>query len=338
MSSKPTIKIRAGSNFSFGDPEPVLNNNLTDYLGIFTHNGEYYTPPVSLTGLVKCSRANPHHASALYFKRNMATKWFIPSPYLSQKSLSRAAYDYHWAGQCYFRARYNTFGQFLYFEHLPALYIRKLAPKNGQFNRYGMLTSGGKLMPFLNDEVVQLKNYDPTQGIYGTPEYLAGLQSMLLNEDATLFRRRYYKNGAHMGYVFLNTSGEMSEEDEDLLSKEIGSSKGVGNFRSMFLSLPGADADSVKILPVGDISTKDEFERVKNITRNDVLAMHRINPALSGVMPDNDAGYGDIEKIGRVNYENEVVPIQQVFLQLNDYLPAGKMIAFKEPETAIAAE
>lgn len=331
--TKPHIKVRPGSNFSFGDPETVLSTHLTDYLGIFTHNGEYYTPPVSLTGLAKCSRANAHHGSALFFKRNMAARYFIDSKVLSHKNFSNAAYDYPLFGQCYFRKRTNAFGQFLHYEHLPALYMRKMSPKKGLDNdRYCMLLDGGKKLEFEAGEVVHLKEYDTVQNIYGAPQYLGGMQSLLLNEDATLFRRRYYKNGAHMGYVFLNTAVELSEDDETNLSKQIGDSKGVGNFRSMFLSLPGADPESIKIMPVGDISTKDEFERVKNITRNDVLAMHRINPALAAVMPESEAGFGDIEKISKVNYENEVVPIQQVFLQLNEGMPKNKHIAFKPRE------
>ncbi|WP_102794282.1 phage portal protein [Bowmanella denitrificans] len=326
--SKPHVKIRAGNVFSFGDPEPVLSSHLTDYLGIFTHNGEYYTPPVSLSGLAKCSRANAHHGSALYFKRNMAVRWFNPSSVLSAQDLGKAAYDYHLFGQGYLRARKHKLGGFLRYEHLPGMYMRRLSDGT---NRYGLLLEGGKLQKFAEGEVVHLMEYDPVQQIYGSPQYLGGLQSMLLNEDSTLFRRRYYKNGAHMGYIFLNTAAELSDEDEITLKDQITKSKGVGNFRSMFLSLPGADKEAVKIIPVGDISTKDEFERVKNITRNDVLAMHRIPPALAAVMPDNIAGFGDIEKISRVNYDNEVVPIQQVFLQLNEYLPSGSQISFKEP-------
>jgi PBSX family phage portal protein len=325
---KPSVKIRAGSHFSFGDPEAVLSGNLSDYLGIFTHNGEYYTPPLSLTGLAKCSRANAHHGSALYFKTNMTIKWHVNNAFLPTMTLKKAAYDYHLFGQCYLRERRNAFGGALYLEHLPTLYMRKMAPKNGKTNRFCMLIEGGKKIEFDEGEVIHLKNYDPVQQIYGLPEYLGGLQSLLLNEDSTLFRRRYYRNGAHMGYVFLNTSAELSEEDETLLSSQISQSKGVGNFRSMFLSVPGADPDAIKILPVGDISTKDEFEKVKNITRNDVLAMNRIHPALAAVMPDNEGGFGDIEKISRVNYENEVVPIQQVFLQINDYYGGAAKVKF----------
>ena len=124
---------------------------------------------------------------------------------------------------------------------------------------------------------------------------------------------------------------ELDEDDEKALKEQIKSSKGVGNFRSMFLNIPGGKPDSVKIIPVGDISTKDEFERVKNLTRSDVLAMWRINGALAGILPENAGGYGDLDKITRNNYENEVVPVQQKFLQLNEVLHPSRRFSFELP-------
>lgn len=40
-----------------------------------------------------------------------------------------------------------------------------------------------------------------THQIYGLPEYLAALKSAWLNKAATLFRRKYYLNGSHAGFV-----------------------------------------------------------------------------------------------------------------------------------------
>lgn len=70
----------------------------------------------------------------------------------------------------------------------------------------------------------------------------------------------------------------------------------------------------IQIIPVGDIATKDEFKRIKNITRNDVIAAWRMNPALAWCMPENAAGFGDVEKIDRVYMNNKIRPIRQLFL------------------------
>ena len=47
----------------------------------------------------------------------------------------------------------------------------------------------------------QLAETDLTQEIYGVPDWLGALQSGLLNESATIFRRRYFANGSHAGYI-----------------------------------------------------------------------------------------------------------------------------------------
>ena len=56
--------------FKFGDPEPVLSNNIADYLGVFAGSGDYYEPPVSLDGLSKILRANGHHGTIPPFRRD----------------------------------------------------------------------------------------------------------------------------------------------------------------------------------------------------------------------------------------------------------------------------
>lgn len=78
--------------------------------------------------------------------------------------------------------------------------------------------------------------------------------------------------------------------------------------------------EPVQVIPVGDIATKDEFERVKNITKNEILSMHRMYPGLSGVMPENNNGFGDLEKMMHVYYELEAIPLQQAFLEINELI------------------
>ena len=94
-----------------------------------------------------------------------------------------------------------------------------------------------------------------------------------------------------------------------------------------------ADAEkAIKIIPVGDISTKDEFERIKKITLNDMLSMHRGQEALSGQTSGDIPGFGDLDKITRAYYNNEVVPMQKDMLEINKFLPAALHIEFSVPE------
>ncbi|WP_256352212.1 phage portal protein [Pseudomonas gingeri] len=284
-----------------------------------------YTPPVSRTGLARLLRANAHHGTIPRFKRNLLLRDFLPSKGCSAETMGRAALDFMVFGEAYFQRLRNVIGQVLELRHLPAINMR--CKVGGGFV---MLLPNGKELSFHADEVEHVKEYDVEQDIYGVPDYLGGMHALLLNESATLFRRRYYNNGAHAGYVFYTNDPDLSEEDEKQLKSQIAGSKGVGNFRSLFVNIPGGSDKAIQIIPVGDIATKDEFERVKNITRNDVIATWRMNPALAGVMPENTAGFGDIEKIDRVYTNNEIRPVRQLFLQLNENLCSDLAIGWIE--------
>lgn len=241
--------------------------------------------------------------------------------------MGRAALDFMVFGEAYFQRLTNVIGQVLELQHLPALNMRR---KVG--GGFVMLLPGGKQLHFEEGQVEHVMDYDVEQNIYGVPDYLGGMHALLLNESATLFRRRYYNNGAHAGFVFYTNDPNLTEEDEIKLKAQIAGSKGVGNFRSLFVNIPGGGDKAIQIIPVGDIATKDEFERIKNITRNDVIAAWRMNPALAGVMPENAAGFGDIEKIDRVYTNNEIRPISQLFLQVNGRLRGDRRIGWREPK------
>jgi len=317
-------------SFSFGDPEPCLHNRMTDYLGVFADLDGIYSPPISLKGLVELLDVNAQHEPILRFKRNMILKWLKPNPLISRNNFSKASFDYLWSANAYFLKVYNIFGDIIQLRHLPAINMRYTT----QRGVYAQLQSNGSKVYFEPDHVIHIKEYDPKQGIYGRVGYYGGIQSALLNEDATLFRRKYFKNGNHMGFIFSMADPNLRTEDETALQKAIASSKGVGNFKSLFLNnrKPNATADNaVKIIPVGDVSTKDEFERIKRITLNDMLSMHRASEALSGQSSGESPGFGDLDKITASYYNNEVVPLQQEMSQINDHLPKKDWITFIEP-------
>ncbi|CAD5379002.1 hypothetical protein OF001_U40200 [Pseudomonas sp. OF001] len=239
--------------------------------------------------------------------------------------MGRVALDFIVFGEAYLQRLTNVIGQVLELRHLPAINMRRKV--DGGFV---MLLPNGRELEFAADEVEHVMDYDVEQDVYGVPDYLGGMHSLLLNESATLFRRRYFNNGAHAGFIFYTNDPDLSEEDEDNLRLQIESSKGVGNFRSMFVNIPNGTEKAIQLIPVGDVATKDEFEKIKNITRADVIAAWRMNPALAGIMPESVGGFGDIEKIDRVYTNNEIRPIAQLFLQVNDSLRGDRRIGWRD--------
>jgi PBSX family phage portal protein len=156
--------------------------------------------------------------------------------------------------------------------------------------------------------------------VYGLPEWLSALQSALLNESATLFRRRYYQNGSHAGFIMYMTDAAQKEEDVDALRQALKSAKGPGNFRNLFMYAPGGKKDGIQLLPVSEVAAKDEFGSIKNISRDDLLAALRIPPQLMGIVPQNAGGFGSLREVAEVWAVNELEPIQARLAQVNEWV------------------
>ena len=67
--------------------------------------------------------------------------------------------------------------------------------------------------------------------------------------------------------------------------------------------------------------------RVERSAASLVVVASRVNPTLAGYMPENAAGFGDVEKIDRVYMKNEIRPIMQLFLQVNGRLRRDRRVA-----------
>ena len=136
------------------------------------------------------------------------------------------------------------------------------------------------------------------------PQYTAALQSAFLNESATLFRRRYYLNGSHAGFIlYMNDNAD--PQDVDALRQAMKNSKGPGNFRNLFMYAPNGKKDGIQLIPISEVTAKDEFFNMKNVTRDDVLASHRVPPQLLGIVPTNAAA-GSVADADAVFDNNEI--------------------------------
>ena len=127
------------------------------------------------------------------------------------------------------------------------------------------------------------------------------------------------------------------DEDVDKLRKALKESKGPGNFRNVFMYAPNGKKDGIQILPVSEVAAKDEFFNIKGVTRDDVLAAHRVPPQLLGIMPNNTGGFGAVEPAARVFARNELVPLQAQFLAINEWLGV-EVVKFNDYELAIGGE
>lgn len=317
--TKPRVEA-----FAFGDPAPVLDGReVLGYMEAWC-NGKWYEPPVSLEGLARSFRATPHHSSAIYVKRNILVSSFKPHRLLSREAFARYVLDYLVFGNSYLEAPKNRLGKVQPLQPSLAKYMRRGCD---DLDSYFMVQGWKTEHAFAPSSVFHLREPDVHQEIYGVPEYLAALQSAWLNESGTLFRRKYYLNGSHAGYILYLTDALSDEAQVDAIKTALKNSKGPGNFRNLFMYAPGGKKDGLQLMPISEVAAKDEFFNIKNVTRDDVLAAHRVPPQLLGLVPTGTTGFGSVVPAAHVFAINELLPLQARLQQLNDWI-GDEIVAF----------
>lgn len=325
---------KGASIYSFGDPESVIDNrDVWSYFEMY-RTARWYEPPLPAVKLAKSFNMSSHHRSAIALKVNLLAKHFEPNKKFSLIDFERWAIDFLQMGNGYIERRNNIGQGIMQLKHAPAVHTRSGLEDDVFW--WTKRDVGGDFHPFQKGTVHQLMQPDPLQEIYGIPEWLSALQSGLLNENATLFRRRYYKNGAHAGFVFYCNEELADTETVDQLQSRLESAKGVGNFKNLFVNIPGGSKEGIQIIPIADVAAKDEFASIKNITRDDMLAAHRVPPQLIGIIPQNNGGFGDVGKATDTFFANEIEPIQRRMLGINDW--AGSEVLSFKPYVPIGSD
>lgn len=314
---------------SFGDPEPVLDGRGIFEYGYCPHyvwgGGSFYEYPFDIHAVAKLFRATSHHTSALITKRNVLTSLFVPHDKLSRHAFQSLVTNLLVFDNGYLQIVKNRMGDIIRLQSRLARYTRK--GENGDF--YHVDWSYGNPIKFKEGEIVHIFNPDIDQDIYGVPDYLSSVNAILLNESATLFRRKYYKNGAHAGYILYLSDALTTQSDVDALEQAVKESKGAGNFKNLFMYIPSGKPDGVKVIPLAEVAAKDEFMNIKIASRDDQLAGHRVPPQLMGIIPSNVGGFGDSKKAAEVFFYHEIVPLQNLLLDLNRQL-GERIFSFSE--------
>ncbi|AWH45414.1 phage portal protein [Stenotrophomonas sp. ZAC14A_NAIMI4_1] len=330
--ARGTGSAGSATAFSFGEPSPVLESRgLFDYLECW-RNGRYYEPPITLNGLSRTTRSNPFLHSGLIFKRNMLVRTFVPHRLLNRTAFAQLALDYLVFGMAYLERQASYSGGHVQLHPLMAQYLRR-GVEPGSFFQVRAEKAEHEFAP---GSVHQLREADADQEIYGLPEWLAVVQSALLNESATLFRRRYYTNGSHAGFILYLTDPQMEGGDVDALRQALRDSRGPGNFRNLFIHSPNGKKDGLQLIPISEVAAKDEFTGIKRVTRDDILAALRIPPQLLGIVPQNAGGFGSIRDAATVWASMELAPLQSRMSMVNEWI-GEEVVSFAPFELAPVA-
>ncbi|WP_038342990.1 phage portal protein [Acinetobacter sp. A47] len=327
QSIQQTLPTQNTEAFTFGDAVPILDgHDLSNYMECW-FNGRFYEPKVSMEGLSKSWKSTPYLSSGIIFKRNFLSNLFIPHPHLDRMGFEQMALDYIWCGNTYVEDVRSRLNNTIKYKPALAKYTRA-GEHAGQYFYLNNNHKGYTEHEFGYNRICQIRETDIDQEIYGTPEYISALQSAWLNESATLFRRKYYNNGSHAGFILYVNDPAADQKDITTLREALKQSKGVGNFRNLFYYSPNGKKDGIQIIPTSEIAAKDDFSNIKSITRDDTLAALRIPPQLMGIVPSNAGGFGDIKSATEVFYHNEIAPLQSRLLRFNEWA-GDEVIKFK---------
>jgi PBSX family phage portal protein len=219
-------------------------------------------------------------------------------------------------GNGYLERQKSRLGGTLALKRAPSKYLRR----STDLQKFYQVNGWQQQHEFEVGSIHHLMEPDINQEVYGLPEYLGALHAAWLNESATLFRRRYYENGSHAGFILYMTDAAQSQTDVDNMREALKNSKGPGNFRNLLMYAPNGKKDGIQLIPVSEVTAKDEFFNIKNVTRDDLLAAHRVPPQLMGIVPSNTGGFGAADTAAQVFGANEIEPLQRRFAQLNEWL------------------
>lgn len=74
------------------------------------------------------------------------------------------------------------------------------------------------------------------------------------------------------------------------------------------------------MIPLSEVAAKDEFLNIKNMSRDDIMAAHRVPPQMMDIMPNNARGFDDIEMMVNVFMQYELIPLPKISHDLNDWI------------------
>jgi len=300
----------------FSKPVSVMNSDILSYLEVALIDG-LYEPPIPLDTLAKALRVNPMHASAIEFKRNTLILAIALSGLLSRQDAKRFIQDYLTFGNGYLQVirSFRGLGEPVKLKHLPALYMRRREDLGWTYKPRAYDDEGR--IDYKHGQVFHLGDYDIAQELYGLPSHVSGLTSIWFNEDATLFRRQYFRNGNHAGYLLYMNEPTMTKKQEDKIKKQLQAQEGMA-FKKLFVNAKGKDTKAPELKAIGQVEAKDAFKDVKNQTMTDVLALHRVPIELMSVRRESITSL-DLSKVDWLFHKNELLPLIDMMQELNEF-------------------
>ena len=309
-SQQPSPAPQGFEAFTFGEVQRTTDymHEILGYIYRTWYNGRYYEMPFNPEKIYESQYLSPYHSSAIQLKVQLLCDLFLPSKQLSLIEFNKFATNALIQGNAYLEEiPSKQKGYAVGFISRPAMYVRRFDEDS-----YGLFHAAKTDLEPINNKVVHFMYHDIEQDFYGKPYYLAALAAANLNQKATHFRSLYYDNGNHAGFILYLNDPAHSLDDVKSLKKALKESKGPGAFRNLFFYAPKGKKDGMQVIPVESAQAQDKFLDIKNVSRDDIIAMHRIPPNMIAVQSTNAGGFGNITEAREALILNEIVPVAKL--------------------------
>ncbi|RZP88983.1 phage portal protein [Vibrio vulnificus] len=310
--------------FSFGGTERVRNPFERSTVE-FDESTGVYTPPVDRDAISKAMTGSSYHGAIVEARTRIVSSFYNETsmPFGDMMNLCKDLIGF---GEAYIQIIKNPWGKPVRLAHAQTKYTYR-----GKNNRFFHRDIDENYHPYRAGEIHQIKLYDVEQNIYGLPDYLSGLSAAMLSEESTKFRRAFFHNGNHVGFILYTTDPNITPEAEAALDSQLKNAKGDKAFSSMHINIPNGIKDGVQVIKIGDIGSKDDFSALKNVTAQEQLVAHRFPGEMAGISPPEGGNMGDPTKFKQTYYENEVLPLHKLITDINKILPKELHLKFETP-------
>lgn len=191
------------------------------------------------------------------------------------------------------RARVNKHGLILGYTQAPG------------FGLGSTSTSGTANIPFAPREIIHLKIGTKGSSIYGLSPLVSLVLPVTVDKFAQVYNRAFFTSGAKFRVAFIMKDGsqEQVERNRDYLKKR---AKDLDSAQSDLVLEGGVEIKNVSM------TQKDmEFLELREFTRNEILAVYGVPPAMVSIIETGNIGAGTGDTQRQNFYDETITPFQR---------------------------
>jgi len=226
--------------------------------------------------------------------------------------------DYFALGNGWLEVSRNTKGEVAAIYHVRGKTVRRKKDFSGyyqvrsfkkqEFRNFGDPKNRDK------NELIHFYEYDPEDDYYGIPEWLPAMATMAMDRAAVEYNTYVFDNGMMIPFAIIIEGGTLSRKARNALKNFLQKNyKGIANAgRAMVIANDDPNV-KIRIEKLDTPGLRDmSFSKMRLLSRDEVIAAHRVPPRLTGIMtPGQLGGGGEVSGQLKIFQETLIKPEQR---------------------------